>query len=88
MLPIGGVKEKVLAAKRIGIEHILLPGENRQNVEEDLKPDQLQGVELHYVRNMEEVLALALPETPATGAKGLARAPVAESPVLPRVATN
>lgn len=88
VLPIGGVKEKVLAAKRIGIEHILLPGENRQNVEEDLKPDQLQGVELHYVRNMEEVLALALPETPATGAKGLARAPVAESPVLPRVATN
>ena len=62
VLPIGGIKEKVLAAKRIGIDTVLLPAENRQNVEEDLKPEQLAGVELHYVRNMEEVLALALPQ--------------------------
>ena len=63
VLPIGGVKEKVLAAKRAGIEQVLLPAENRQNVEEDLKPEQLQGIELHYVRTMEEVLAQALPQT-------------------------
>ncbi len=74
VLPIGGVKEKVLAAKRVGIDQILLPFENRQNVEEDLKPEQLEGVELHYVRNMEEVLALALPGA-ETGA-----APAAEAP--------
>jgi ATP-dependent Lon protease len=61
VLPIGGVKEKVLAAKRVGIETILLPAENKQNVEEDLKPEQLEGVTLHYVRTMEEVLELALP---------------------------
>ncbi|HET9785189.1 MAG TPA: endopeptidase La [Terriglobales bacterium] len=71
VLPIGGVKEKVLAAKRVGVDTILLPAENRQNVEEDLKPEQLEGVTLHYVRNMEEVLGFALPaserpaETPA-----------------------
>ncbi len=61
VLPIGGVKEKVLAAKRVGIEQILLPVENRQNVEEDLKPEQLEGLQLHYMRNMEEVLERALP---------------------------
>jgi ATP-dependent Lon protease len=66
VLPIGGIKEKVLAAKRIGIEHIILPHENRQNVEEDLKPEQLEGLELHYVRSMEEVLAIALPEVAAS----------------------
>ncbi len=64
VLPIGGVKEKVLAAKRAGIEHVLLPAENRQNVEEDLKPEQLQGIELRYVRTMEDVLRLALPQSP------------------------
>ncbi|HZT74609.1 MAG TPA: endopeptidase La [Terriglobales bacterium] len=63
VLPIGGVKEKVLAAKRAGIEQVILPAENRQQVEEDLKPEQLQGIEVHYVRRMEEVLKLALPET-------------------------
>ncbi|MGH9475744.1 MAG: endopeptidase La [Terriglobales bacterium] len=61
VLPIGGIKEKVLAAKRVGIEHIVLPAENRQNVEEDLKPEQLEGLQLHYVSTMDEVLAWALP---------------------------
>ena len=75
VLPIGGVKEKVLAAKRVGVQTILLPAENRQNVEEDLKPEQLEGLTLHYVRNMEEVLDLALP---ASGRP--AEAPVAAKP--------
>ncbi len=66
VLPIGGVKEKVLAAKRAGIEQVLLPAENRQNVEEDLKPEQLAGIQLNYVRRMEEVLKLALPENQQT----------------------
>jgi ATP-dependent Lon protease len=65
VLPIGGVKEKVLAARRAGIETVLLPAENRQNVEEDLKPNQIEGLQLHYVRTMEDVLKLALPQSPS-----------------------
>jgi ATP-dependent Lon protease len=60
VLPIGGVKEKVLAAKRAGITDIILPKENQVNVEEDLKPEQLEGLKLHYVNSIDEVIALAL----------------------------
>jgi len=86
VLPIGGVKEKVLAAKRIGVDQILLPVENKINVEEDLKPEQLEGVELHYVRNMEEVLKLALPDAPAVEAKPAGTVPAPAEPAAPRVA--
>jgi ATP-dependent Lon protease len=64
VLPIGGVKEKVLAAKRAGVHDILLPADNKMNVEEDLTPDQLEGVTFHYVSTIEEVLQIALPSTP------------------------
>src|SRR5437660_2960410 len=64
VLPIGGVKEKVLAAKRAGVMHVILPAENRTNVEEDLTPEQLENVDIHYVQPIDEVLALALPSTP------------------------
>src|SRR5437667_2505591 len=64
VLPIGGVKEKVLAAKRAGVMHVILPAENRTNVEEDLTPEQLENVDIHYVKTIDEVLALALPSTP------------------------
>jgi ATP-dependent Lon protease len=77
VLPIGGIKEKLLAAKRIGINQIVLPAENRQNVEEDLKPEQLTGMELHYVRNMEEVLQRALPAAAEAGTKAAAPEPAA-----------
>jgi len=65
VLPVGGIKEKVLAAKRAGVRDILLPAENKMNVEEDLTPDQLEGLTFHYVTTIEEVLELALPSTPA-----------------------
>jgi ATP-dependent Lon protease len=65
VLPIGGVKEKFLAAKRAGVRDIIFPKENRMNVEEDVTPEQLQGVNVHYVSTIEEVLQLALPATPA-----------------------
>ncbi len=61
VLPIGGVKEKFLAAKRAGVKDIIFPAENKNNVEEDLTPEQLEGVNVHYVRTMEEVIQLALP---------------------------
>ncbi|HET9697185.1 MAG TPA: endopeptidase La [Terriglobales bacterium] len=65
VLPIGGVKEKFLAAKRAGVKDVIFPAENKTNVEEDLSEDQLSGVNVHYVTTIEEVLNLALPTTPA-----------------------
>jgi ATP-dependent Lon protease len=61
VLPIGGVKEKVLAAKRAGVHDVILPAENRTNVEEDLTPEQLENIRIHYVKTISEVLELALP---------------------------
>jgi ATP-dependent Lon protease len=65
VLPIGGVKEKFLAAKRVGVHDVIFPAENRMNVEEDLTPEQLEGVDVHYVKTIDEVLAIALPASPA-----------------------
>jgi ATP-dependent Lon protease len=61
VLPIGGVKEKFLAAKRAGVKDVIFPADNRMNVEEDLTPEQIEGVNLHYVTTIEEVLDIALP---------------------------
>ncbi|MEO8371217.1 MAG: endopeptidase La [Candidatus Solibacter sp.] len=60
VLPIGGIKEKVLAAKRSGVREILIPYENEPNVREDLKTEQIGDIKLHYVKTMDEVAALAL----------------------------
>jgi ATP-dependent Lon protease len=64
VLPIGGVKEKVLAAKRSGVREVILPYENEVNVREDLKSEQIGDMKVHYVKHMEEVVDLAL-EPPA-----------------------
>src|SRR5712671_6168 len=61
VLPVGGIKEKVLAAKRAGVHDVILPAENKTNVEEDLTPEQLLGLTPHYVKTIDEVLAIALP---------------------------
>jgi ATP-dependent Lon protease len=61
VLPVGGIKEKFLAAKRAGVKDVILPAENRQNVEEDLMPEQVEGVAIHYASRIEDVLAIALP---------------------------
>ena len=63
VLPIGGIKEKALAAKRAGVTDIILPDDNRQNVEEDLTPEQLQNLNLHFVKTIEELLHIALPSS-------------------------
>ena len=63
VLPVGGIKEKFLAAKRAGVKDVILPAENRQNVEEDLTPDQTDGVTIHYAKRIEDVLAIALPKS-------------------------
>ena len=62
VLPVGGIKEKFLAARRAGVQTIILPAENRQNVEEDLTPEMTEGVEIHYADHIEDVLAVALPQ--------------------------
>src|SRR5438093_5100481 len=63
VLPIGGVKEKFLAAKRAGVHDVILPAENKTNVEEDLTPEQLENLQVHYVKTINEVLELALPSS-------------------------
>ncbi len=64
VLPIGGVKEKVLAAKRAGVRDVILPADNKTNVEEDLTPEQLENLNVHYVKSIDEVLEIALPSSP------------------------
>ncbi|HZU41106.1 MAG TPA: endopeptidase La [Terriglobales bacterium] len=64
VLPVGGIKEKFLAAKRAGMHDVILPAENKTNVEEDLTPEQTENVSIHYVNTISEVLELALPSTP------------------------
>src|SRR5271154_7046429 len=64
VLPGGGIKEKVLAAKRAGVHDVILPAENKTNVEEDLTPEQLTGLTTHYVKTIDEVLEFALPTSP------------------------
>ncbi|MGA2046491.1 MAG: endopeptidase La [Terracidiphilus sp.] len=61
VLPVGGIKEKLLAARRAGVTTIILPADNRQDVEEDLTPELMEGVTIHYASRIEDVLAVALP---------------------------
>jgi ATP-dependent Lon protease len=72
VLPVGGIKEKVLGAKRAGIREVILPSENEPNVKEDLPDDMLDGMKVHFVRTAEQALELALgkfekPLHPITG---------------------
>jgi ATP-dependent Lon protease len=60
VLPIGGIKEKVLAARRAGISHIIVPRQNAKNVNEDLTPEVRKDLTIHLVSSIDEVLALAL----------------------------
>ena len=60
VLPVGGIKEKVLAAKRGGVREVILPFENEVNVREDLKSEQIGDMKMHFVKTMDEVVDLAL----------------------------
>ena len=59
VLPVGGIREKILAAKRAGITDIILCEENRKDIEE-IQPLYLKGLNFHYVKDIKEVLTLAL----------------------------
>jgi len=80
VLPIGGIKEKVLAAKRAGVKDIILPAENKTNVDEDLTPEQLENIQIHYVKTIGEVLDLALPPAVKQGERQVEE-PVLAAPV-------
>jgi len=68
VLPIGGVKEKVLGAKRAGIKEVLLPADNEPNAVADLTPEILGDLKITYVRTLDEVLEHALEKEPVAPA--------------------
>ncbi len=68
VLPVGGIKEKILAAKRANIKEIILCKENKKDIDE-IKEDYLKGLTFHYVDRMEEVLKIAITDQKVKGAK-------------------
>ncbi len=76
VLPIGGLKEKILAAKSAGIKKVLVPAENKKDIEE-ISREIKSGVEIVYVTHMEEVLKHALVKRRTAAAKGAAPAKAA-----------
>jgi ATP-dependent Lon protease len=70
VLPVGGIKEKVLAARRAGIREVILPRQNEKNVKEDLTEELRRELTIHFVQSVDEVLLLALlPGPKASGVK-------------------
>lgn len=70
VLPVGGIKEKILAAKRANIKEIILCAENKSDIDE-IKPEYLDGLSFHYVKEMSEVLKFALTDQKVKNAKDL-----------------
>jgi ATP-dependent Lon protease len=66
VLPVGGIKEKVLAARRVGIREVIMPRQNEKNVNEDLSPELRKDLTIHFVQSVDEVLLLALLPAPKT----------------------
>ena len=70
VLPVGGIKEKILAAKRANIREIILCEDNRKDIEE-INEKYLKGLNFHYVREMKEVLNIALLNRKVRGSRKL-----------------
>jgi ATP-dependent Lon protease len=70
VLPVGGIKEKILAAKRAEIKEIILSEENKKDIQ-DIKPEYLKGLTFHYVKDMKEVIEIALLKEKVKNAKKL-----------------
>ncbi|MGD0459547.1 MAG: endopeptidase La [Terriglobia bacterium] len=81
VLPVGGIKEKVLAAKRAGVLEIILPADNEPNVHEDLNEEMLEGLLLQYVKSITEAVDLALEKEPVLVEVGKPTREVALTPV-------
>ena len=70
VLPVGGIKEKILAAKRANIKEIILCQDNKSDIDE-IKPEYLEGLTFHYVKEMSEVLKIAITDQNVKNAKVL-----------------
>ena len=70
VLPVGGIKEKILAAKRANIKEIILCHENRSDIDE-IKPEYIEGLTFHYVKEMSEVIDVAITNQKVKNAKKL-----------------
>jgi ATP-dependent Lon protease len=70
VLPVGGLKEKILAAKRANIKEIILCHENKSDIDE-IKSEYIEGLTFHYVKEMSEVLAIAITDQKVKNAKAL-----------------
>jgi ATP-dependent Lon protease len=68
VLPVGGLNEKLLAAKRLGINEVMLPARNHKEVME-LQPELVKGLQLHYVRSILDVIKLAMTKSPFVGSR-------------------
>ena len=68
VLPVGGIKEKVLAARRAGVRTVILPSRNEKNLLEDVPTEARQGMTFHLVESIDQVLPLALEEFPQASA--------------------
>lgn len=71
VLPVGGIREKILAAKRAGITDIIMCKENEKDIIE-IKPEYVKGLTFHYVEDIKDVLDIALLKTKVTNAKSFA----------------
>jgi ATP-dependent Lon protease len=83
VLPVGGIKEKVLAARRVGIQEIILPKQNAKNINEDLTPELRHDLVVHLVSTIDEVLALALQPVSSDVVRPPRRSSRPGSPVAP-----
>ncbi len=70
VLPVGGIKEKILAAKRANIKEIILCQENKRDIDE-IKPEYLEGLTFHYVKEMSDVIKFAITDQKVKNAKTL-----------------
>ena len=70
VLPVGGIKEKILAAKRSKIKEIILCEQNKKDIDE-IKSSYLKGLKFHYVKNMSDVLSFAITSKSVENAKKL-----------------
>jgi ATP-dependent Lon protease len=81
VLPVGGIRDKVLAAHRAGVKHVLLPFANQRHVKDELPASLMGGIEIHYVKHIDEALAWAFAEhvkdwqAPETSTGAAAQAP-------------
>ncbi len=83
VLPVGGIKEKILAAKRAGIREVILCAENEKHIEE-IEPEFIRGLAFRFVTKMEEVLDLSLGIEPPSKGVGQASKKSMAAPALPR----